>query len=608
MSLPSRWQAALTLILVSAVIVAGEARKPVSSKYLGVRYSVSLARLKDHLVTVTIDLPPGSPERDLQLPVWNALYQVRDFSQYVNWVEAKDAGGEAISIRKLNKSLWHVSSAEAGAQVRYQIFADSRGPYGAQLDSSHAFFNLAEILMYPENARSLPALVRITDLPEHWKIATALRPTAAAEFEAENYDRLVDSPVEVGLLQESDFEEGGAHYRVVVDADRSDYNMQKVVAVARSVAAAETSWMNDRPFENYLFIYHFPRGPGGGGMEHAYSTAIEVNAQLLADNPLSLADVTAHEFFHLWNVKRIRPQSLEPVDYTKENYTTALWFSEGVTSTVEDYTLLRAGLIDEPHYLKRLGEEITELERRPAHLRQSAEESSLDAWLEKYPYYRSAERSVSYYNKGQLLGVLLDLAVRKSSHGTASLREVFQWLNQNYAKQGRFFADSAGVREAGEAVGHADLGTFFQRYVAGTEEIPWDDFLKSVGLHAVKHQTMVGDAGFTAARNFDAPPTVLTVRPDSDAQRAGLETDDAILEMNGRAAASDFLEQLELVPAGTMLQLRIRRGGQERSLQWRVGSREEVEFVVQDVENISPQQRARRAAWLKAEAQGEARP
>src|SRR5258708_36960863 len=141
-----------------------------------------------------------------------------------------------------------------------------------------------------------------------------------------------------------------------------------------------------------MFLYHFPRGRGGGGMEHAYSTAIAVNADALAKAPEELASVTAHEFFHLWNVKRIRPQTLEPVDYTKENYTRALWFSEGVTSSAEGTILLRAGLIDEPHYLAELAGEITELERRPAHLTQSAEESSLDSWLEGDAYYRRPQR------------------------------------------------------------------------------------------------------------------------------------------------------------------------------------------------------------------------
>ncbi len=185
-------------------------------------------------------------------------------------------------------------------------------------------------------------------------------------------------------------------------------------------------------------------------MAHAYSTAIEVNAQVLTDNPLAFADVTAHEFFHLWNVKRIRPQSLEPVDYTKENYTNALWFSEGVTNTVEDYILLRAGLLDENQFLHRLAGQIEELEDRPAHLTQSAEESSLDAWLEKYQQYWAPQRSISYYNKGDLLGVMLDLAVRDASDDKASLREIFQWMNRNYAQMGKFFPDSDGVRQAAD--------------------------------------------------------------------------------------------------------------------------------------------------------------
>src|SRR5262249_11973457 len=146
-------------------------------------------------------------------------------------------------------------------------------------------------------------------------------------------------------------------------------------------------WMADRPYQSYLFLYHFPRGPSGGGMEHAYSTAINEDADRLRRNPASLMDVSSHEFFHLWNVKRIRPQSLEPIDYTRENYTTALWFSEGFTSTVANYIRLRAGLMDEARLLDGLSAQITQLQRRPAHRFQSVEESSLDAWLEKYEYY-----------------------------------------------------------------------------------------------------------------------------------------------------------------------------------------------------------------------------
>ena len=570
-----------------------------------VAYNISLSSPEQHLIEVQIILSAGAAQRELQLPVWNALYQVRDFAQYVNWVRAKDRSGNPLGVRELNKSRWQIEGAEGGAIVEYQIFADSAGPFNAQLNGHHAFFNLAQILMYPVDARSVPLNVRFSHVPEGWHIATSLS-LSGDEFSAPNYDRLVDSPVEIGNFQESDFDESGGHFRVIVDADSADYDMARIVAVLHKIVAAAISWMNDRPFETYTFIYHFPHGPAGGGMEHAFSTAIDVSAGAMKASPSldALTSVTAHELFHLWNVKRIRPQSLEPVDYTKENYTRALWFSEGVTSTAEGTIRLRAGLLDEKQYLYRLGEQITELERRPAHLTQSAEESSLDAWLEGYGYYRRADRSVSYYNKGELLGIMLDLAVREASHGEASLREVLQWMNANYAKKGRFFNDSAGVREAAAAVSHADLTSFFAKYVAGTEEIPWDDFLRTVGLRVEAVPNTVTDAGFTASRNFDGPMSVGAVTPGSEAERAGLRVGDTIIELQGRPAGRESREELAQLNPGDMLTARVRgRRGDERELKWKVGSRQEISYEVKNLDQVTDQQRARRTAWLKGEAQ-----
>jgi len=338
-------------------------------------------------------------------------------------------------------------------------------------------------------------------------------------------------------------------------------------------------------------------------MEHAYSTAISVNSEVLSRAPDALASVTAHEFFHLWNVKRIRPQALEPVDYTKENYTRALWFSEGFTSAAADTIQLRGGLLDERHFEDQLAAEIGELERRPAHLTQSAEESSLDAWLEGDAYYRRPERSISYYNKGELLGILLDLAIREASHDQASLRDVFQWMNQNYAQKGRFFPDSAGVREAAEAVSHADLEWFFTKYVAGVEEIPWNDFFRSVGLRLVASKTTTLDAGFVASRNFDGPMTVQAVTAGSEAERAGLQAGDTIVEVNGKAVSEELSEILSAVSPGETITARIRpRRGAERELKWKIGSREGISYELQDLEKVSVEQHTRRAAWLKGEA------
>ena len=591
--------AALRLIALALFLCAS-----LANSHAATDYAISLVDPAQHLVEVKIHLPQGSSQRELQLPVWNALYQIRDFSQYVNRIRATDRAGHPLVMRELNASLWQISGAENGAIVDYQIYVNSFGPFGAQLTPHHAFFNLAQILIYPLDARNAPMVLHFDKVPDGWHVATPLVSTSERTFSADNYDRLVDSPVEIGTFQQSDFNEGGAHYRVIVDADPTDYDMERIDAMLHKIVASATSWMDDRPFDSYMFLYHFPKGPAGGGMEHSYATAIDINADVLSRSPEALASVTAHEFFHLWNVKRIRPQSLEPVDYTRENYTRALWFSEGCTSTAADIIQLRSGLLDERQFERSLASGIGELERRPAHLLQSAEDSSLDAWLEGFPYYRGPLRSISYYNKGELLGIMLDLEVREASRGKASLREVFQWMNQHYAKQGQFFPDSEGVREAAEAVSHTHLDWFFAKYVSGTEEIPWDDFFRGVGLHLVEEKSTLPDAGFSASRNFDGPMTVETVTGGSEAERAGLQIGDTILEINGRIAGQEISEVIAGLAAGGTVALKVRgRHGVVSDLKWKVGSREELTYDLKDMDTVTPEQRARRAAWLKGEAQ-----
>ncbi|MGE5053025.1 MAG: M61 family metallopeptidase [Acidobacteriota bacterium] len=568
-----------------------------------VTYTISLAKPEQHLAHVQILLPAGHPVRELQLPVWNALYQIRDFSQYLNWIRARDRAGTPLAIRELDKSRWQIEGAADGAVVEYDIYLDTPGPFGAQLNAHHAFFNLAEVLMYPVDARNSRLTLHFSHVPSSWHIATPLQ-AADDAYVAENYDRLVDSPVEIGTFRETDFDEFGAHFRVVIDADQADYNADQIKDSLHRIVAAAINWMNDCPFKEYVFIYHFPRGPAGGGMEHTYATAIDLNAGTIQRTLYPLNSVSAHEFFHLWNVKRIRPRSLEPIDYTKENYTRALWFSEGVTSTVENVIQFRAGLIGEKEVLANVAQEITELENRPAHLTQSAEDSSLNAWLEGFNYYRRSERSVSYYNKGELLGILLDLTVREQSHGQASLRDVLQWMNRNYAQKGQFFDDSRGVRDAAEAVSHADLATFFQKYVAGTEEIPWSDFFRSVGLHVEAVDVILPDPGFSASRNFDGPLAVDALTPGSDAEQQGLRLGDVILEFQGKAVAEDFYQQLSRVAPGQTVRLKVRSGrAGERELKWKMGSRQQGSYQLKDLDQITPEQQARRAAWLKGESQ-----
>jgi predicted metalloprotease with PDZ domain len=587
------------------LVALDAARAQTGSPAPTIFYRVSLAKAAEHLVAVEMDLPPGPAERDIQLPVWNALYQVRDFSQFVNWLQAETPDGHNLPVRNLDKTTWRVSATGQGVRVKYEIFADQAGPFGAQLSAQHAFFNLAEILTYPVDGKQLRDVVSFVDLPSGWHIATPLTALPSGEFEAASYDRLVDSPVEIGTFREASFDEGGTRYRIVVDADPSDYDLRKIAAVIRRIVIAETSWMQDRPTPGYVFIYHFPRGPAGGGMEHAYGTAIDVSANRVKENPEEISAVTAHEFFHLWNVKRIRPQSLEPVDYTRENYTTALWFSEGFTSTAGEYGRLRAGLIGEAGFLRILSREIAQLQARPAHRTQSAEQSSLETWLEKYDYYRLPERSISYYNKGFLLGVLLDLKLRDLSQGRASLRDLFGWMNDHYAKHGRYFPDSAGIREAAETVSHADLQSFFQNYVAGTNELPFEDAFRTVGLRLLPASAIVPELGFTAIRGYGASPKVVRLDPDGAAARAGVKVGDTVLAVNGEPVTRDPEDLVSQLRPGATVRVTLRNHAGEHTVSWTLGSREEVQYELRDLPNVTPEQRARRKAWLAGEDERE---
>ena len=479
-----------------------------------IRYDVSLAHPERHQFHVTMTVPNAQGDVTVQIPAWNALYQIRDFGARVTDFRAVDATGNSLPVRRLDKGAWRIETQSGGQsraassdiRIQYATLWDGPGPFDTQLNADHAFINLAMILCYLPERRGEDDVVHFTDVPRDWRAAAELAPDKAAPgvtYDAANYDTLVDAPVEIGQFDTWSFTGGGKAegktIRIVYHGETVDRDA--LTRMLSQIVNYEAGMMGGAPFPEYTFFLHVGRDYGGGGMEHANSTAISVESYA------QLASVSAHEFFHLWNVKRIRPQTLEPVDYTKEMYTRALWFAEGVTSTYAAYTLVRTGIWSQAQFLADLGKQINELESRPAREWQSAEESSLDTWLDKYALYNRPEFSISYYNKGQLLGVALDILIRDATDNRGSLDDVMRRMNQEYAERGRFYDDSAGIERVVEevvgaanassspgvesaakgnsgagAASAADVGDFFRRYVSGTDEMPFADLLARAGL------------------------------------------------------------------------------------------------------------------------------
>jgi predicted metalloprotease with PDZ domain len=564
-----------------------------------IRYEVSLAHPEQHLFHVTMTIPNVVKEVTVQMAAWNALYQIRDFSSHVQNVTAL-AGTEISSIEKLDKQSWKVTGKGTIA-IRYDTYWDEIGPFASQLNAEHAFINPAMILMYVPDRRSEETLLEMPDVPYEWQVASPslaglLQVSRARAFTitAKTYDELADGPIEIGKFQEFDLP--GVSPRVAVVVHGDNWRKKRIEDDLKRICQYELKLMGGAPFERYTFILHIGKGTGGGGMEHANSSAIGVYSDEY------LPGVAAHEFFHLWNVKRIRPASLDPVDYSKEQYTRALWFAEGVTNTYGSYTLVRSGIWSKEQFYADLGEQITELEGRPANRWQSAEQSSLDAWLEKYSLYNQPEYSVSYYTKGQVLGDLLDILIRDRTGNAKSLDDVLRSLNTNFAKQGKTYRDSLDVQLTAETIAGGSFEEFFRKYVAGTDPFPYQQILTLAGLALRTVESRKPALGFFVEHEPSGPFVVGTVDSEGPAAQAGLRPGDVILNWNGGEAPRRVERWLHEQKAGDLLKLRVRREDKEISLEFRLGEINETLYEVMEVSHAGEKARHIREGMLRGES------
>jgi len=587
------------LALLTVVISAGPA-------YATIRYQIHLENPQKHNFTVEMIIPKAPPGAKVALPAWDALYQIRDFAYRVRKVEAwsllsapKDS--EDLHVRKLDKQTWQLGDPVTGMNgnstadivLRYTIEWDDLGPFSSQLNSHHAFLNLAQVLMYVPDRRGEDTMMFLSGIPDGWRTIAALPAGSVPNsFTAASYDALVDAPVEAGKFDEFEFDSSGAHFRVVVDAH--SYKKGALENALKKITAYQLQLMGGPPFKEFTFIFHI--GPyseigAGGGMKHMNSTAIATGS---LDSAISVA---AHEFFHVWNVKRIRPQSLEPVDLTKEQYTRALWFAEGVTSTYQYYTLERTGLWSKEALLGDLAEQVCELEARPARRWQSAEESSMDAWFEKYDFYNRPDRSVWYYNKGQILGVMLDLEIRDATDNRKSLDDVFRLMNEKYARQGKFYDDGNGVRSAVEEVAGTSFQSFFEKYVSGTDPIAYDELFHAVGLVLKIERQDSADFGFWPSLTLNGM-VVAAIESGSAAEVAGVREGDVLVELNGEPFPRRFTTWLGGQSPGQKVNARVRRDGEEKEFTFALGAHSDQRCSITEAPHPTEKQRRIRDGLL----------
>jgi predicted metalloprotease with PDZ domain len=587
-----------SLLLVLGLTIGSSARATI-------QYTVLLDHPEKHLFHVTMTIPEVTGEVTVRMAAWNALYQIRDFSSHLQQVEAL-VGSQKCLIEKMDKQTWRIRGTGT-IKISYATYWDEAGPFASQLNPEHAFINPAMILFYVPERRSEKVKLAMPDPPDNWKAVSAseggfetLGGARQYFFEAPSYDALADGPIEVGKFEE--FQLSGVTPAVWVVIHGDNWSKKHVEEDLRRICKYELKLMGGAPFEHYMFILHIGKGAGGGGMEHANSTAIS------AYSDEYLSGVAAHEFFHLWNVKRIRPASLEPVEYAKEQYTRALWFAEGVTNTYASYALVRSGIWSKERFYADLGEQITELESRPANRWQSAEQSSLDAWMEKYPLYNQPEYSVSYYTKGQVLGNLLDILIRDRTGNEKSLDDVLRSMNTNFAQQGKTYRDSLDVQLTVESVAGGSFEEFFGKYVAGTEPFTYQQILAEAGLtlRTVEHARPA--LGFFTEHQPNGPFVVSAVDSEGAAAPAGLRAGDVIVNWNGGEVPRRVDRWLQEQKPGDSLKLRVRRDDKEIALEFRLGETKETLYQVVEDSHAGEKARHIREGMLRGETSAAAVP
>jgi predicted metalloprotease with PDZ domain len=554
-----------------------------------------------HLMQVEMQLDGAKGKEIIAMPVWTpGSYMVREYAKNVHDISARSVDGSKLKIKKIDKNHWEVNGKRGqDIIISYDVYAFEHSVRTSYLNSDHALVVPAGVLMYWEKNEQRKHHLHI-DLPEAWSnITTALEPfnkPGNVDYIAENYDELVDSPLEIGNHREIEFEVLGKPHLLGIYGS-SNYVDSVLVADFTKIMEAQADIFGGLPYDHYAFIVHAEEGYGG--LEHANSSVNYIRRWSFNDDKRykRFLGLISHEYFHLWNIKRIYPKGVETFDYDNENYLDELWVAEGITSYYDELILLRTGIRDKDSYLDVIKKEINTLEGRPGRFHLSVAEASFDAWIRHYrPNEHSKNSSISYYNKGHLLGLLLDFKIIDATNGQSGLDDVMRSLYQDFAVKQKGYT-SNDVKRACEKTSGLKLSPFFNDYIHGVEPLPYKEVFALAGLEMDSTTEKSAYLGATF-KSQNGRVTITNVVEDSPVWDAGLNVKDELVAIDGFRVKSVSPTYLgEKIP-GDRIVCTVSRNGILRDIHLTVGFTPTTISSLKQIEEPSENQRLVFEKWL----------
>lgn len=572
------------------------------------RYTLSFPEPHTHYIEIEATIPTGgAAEVVMAMAVWTpGSYLVREYAKGVEAVTATGAAGAALHVAKTRKNRWRVETSGAETvTLRYRVYARTMATQGNWVSAEFAMLNGAPTFLAPVDRSGATFEITVRPHPSWARVISPLESAGSPNtFRASSYDELVDSPLYCGNAAVYEFETGGAAHLLVNEGEAGLWDGAKAAKDTEAIVAAAQAMWGCVPYKRYVFFNMIT--DARGGLEHRNSCLLMTGRFKMRKRKeyVDWLSLVSHEFFHTWNVKRLRPAALGPFDYENEVYTTDLWVAEGCTNYYEDILLSRSSLITRDEYLDRLGELIETLQTTPGRLVQSASAASYSAWISLYRRDENTPNvAISYYVKGTVIAFLLDAAIRAATEGARSLDDVMLAAWEKYSGERGFEPEE--FRALASEIAGRDLSSFFERAVDSTEEL---DYGGALGWYGLRFKAKNGDAkkdeepkGWLGAVTSDKGGRLVVdeVRRATPAHDFGLNAEDEIVAVDDiRVTPAIWEERLSCYRPGSKASLLIARRGEIKRLDLVFGEKPETQWRLEVLPEPTDEQKANLAALL----------